>query len=115
MWVMLAEAGFFSVVQDKDDPDRLAVRARVRDDLVRLRRLYLPGIEIHEGLGTDYAYRAFTTREAWASAVASAARAISFDNFKQRTAKVMGGSRASIYAEVWSVLRRLGPFSGGGD
>jgi hypothetical protein len=47
MW-MITTIGFFSVVQDHDDPDRLLVRARVREDLERLRDEYLPDLHIVE-------------------------------------------------------------------
>ena len=61
MWVCLRDA-FVSAVQDKDNPDRLCVRARNRDHLERL----FPAPEIIDTPDADYACRVFVTRSEFA-------------------------------------------------
>ena len=67
MWLCSKE-GFFSVVQ-KEDSDRLDVRARVRADLVALSTQYLgnPQPMIYTFPNADYEYRIFLTHEEWAN------------------------------------------------
>ena len=105
MW-LLSPRGFFSVVQDRNDPDLLLVRARVGEDLERLRDL-LPGLEPVHGQGTDYPWRAWVDRDAWTRAVAAMCAEIDYDNFKNAVADRQGHSRANIYSEVWGVLHLL--------
>lgn len=107
MWIFLVDAGFFSVVRSGDAPDQLVVRARTRDDLVRLRQLYLPGIKILATETRDYGWRSYVSRQAWSEALARAALAIDAENFKSRTAEVLGHARAATYSKVWSVLLEL--------
>ena len=81
------------------DPDRIMVRARVRGHLEALKKRF-PGLlgecEIQESLGTDYAYRLFVQKSAWASVLAGLAEETDYDNFKSE----VDGTR-----EGWSALR----------
>lgn len=106
MWI-LTTFGFFSVVSDSDDPERLLVRARVRADLEALRDQYLDGLEIVEGAGTDYRYRAYMSRADFERVAARLAADIDYSNFKNAVAKRQGSKRAHIYGEVWSTLYEL--------
>ena len=105
MW-LLTPRGFFSVVQDHANADRLLVRARAGADLKRLREL-IPGLELLHGLGTDYPWRAWVAREDWARALAAMCAEIDYGNFKNAVADRQGGLRASIYGEVWGTLHAL--------
>jgi hypothetical protein len=106
MWLMTS-IGFYSVVAYGGHPDTLLVRARVREDLEALRRGYLPDLEIVEGGGTDYQYRAMVSRGEWEHAVSGIAADIDYPNFKQAVAQCQGSHRARIYARIWMVLHEL--------
>ena len=105
MWV-LTPRGFFSVVQDRDDSNRLLVRARVRADLQRLSDV-LPGIEPIGGQGTDYPWRVWVDRRDWSRALEQMCDEINYGNFKSAVADRQGEARAAIYGDTWKALQRL--------
>ena len=105
MWVLTTH-GFFSAVENRDDPSQVMVRARVREDLESL-CAQLDGPEPVYGQGTDYPWRTFVSKEEWAQWLAGAAREIEYDNFKNAVAREQGHARASVYGEVWGALKRL--------
>jgi hypothetical protein len=106
MWIM-ASFGLISVVQ-KPGTSHLTIRARVRVDLDRLRRSYLPSLSpTAHTPGNDYCYRATASHEAFAQALARAARDIRYANFKSHASKCQGAARAAVYSSVWAVLQRL--------
>ena len=105
MWVVTTQ-GFYSAVAHRDEPDEVIVRARTRDDIEALRR-QIPSIEPFEDESADYRHRAVVGRAEWVVALALLADAIDYDNFKDEVAAVQGPARASIYSQVWGVLRRL--------
>ena len=102
MWIVTTQ-GFYSVVADRDDPDRVLVRARVREDLEALKR-QIPDLEIFEDRDADYRWRARVSREDWSHAAAQLAREIDYPNFKNEVAKRQGHERAGVYGRVWSEL-----------
>lgn len=111
MWI-LTPLGFFSIVQKPADvaTNTLTVRARVREDLEALREAILPEMgRIEDSHGTDYRYRAVAPRQAVASALASLATGLDYQNFKDAVAERQGHERAALYGEVWSTLRRAKP------
>jgi hypothetical protein len=63
MWLVTKD-GFYSVVQDRGDPDRLVVRGRWKKHLKVLKDL-LPGSRILVTPEADYPYRMFVSREDW--------------------------------------------------
>ena len=108
MWLCSKE-GFFSIVQ-KEDSDRLDVRARVRADLIALSTQYL-GIadpEIYEFPHTDYQYRIFLTHEEWAQVLMNMARNINYPNFKRKVKQIQGHRRSHFYGDVWRIMARMG-------
>jgi hypothetical protein len=111
MW-LLTSAGFYSVVQ-KPGETELCIRARVREDLERLRE-YMPTLSATvETRSGDYRYRAWVSREGLAEGVARIAREIDYANFKSEVAG-RDPVRGRIYGEVWGVLGQLqagGPYS----
>lgn len=108
MWLMTTQ-GFYSVVEKKDNPDMLVVRARVRDDLKALER-QLPGqIKIYEGIGTDYPFRIFIDRAHWEKAVREITEDISYTNFKNAVKERQGRKRANLYERLWGILWGLTP------
>jgi hypothetical protein len=107
MW-LLSTCGFYSVVAHRDNNDTLIVRARVREDLEELRRGYLPDLEIVEGGGSDYQFRAFVSRMEWEHAVRRMAAHIDYPNFKDAIDERQGNSRAELYGRLWQLLGELG-------
>lgn len=105
MW-LFASTGFYSAVVDAQDPEVIVVRARVREDLEALiKAQYLTDAsEIHDGLGTDYPFRVFTTRAAWAKAVSNLALELDCANFKQSVGERFGPERERLYHRVWATM-----------
>ncbi len=105
MW-LLAPRGFFSIVSDGTDPDRVLVRTRVRSDLEALEDL-LPDLGITHDASRDYAFRARVLNADWNRAASALAEEIDYGNFKDTVAGRQGYERARLYGAVWSVLRGL--------
>ncbi len=95
------------MVEDRDDPRWLLVRARTRGDTEAL-GLQVEGIEVFEDTEADYRGRARLLREEWLAAVAQLAHAIDYPNSRQAVEERQAPRRASLYEKVWLVLRRLG-------
>ena len=106
MWIF-TDVGFFSIVQ-KWGTDFLTVRARVAGDLDRLREKYMPELSGTETTPrNDYPFRATIGHEAFAVGLASLARNLHYDNFKNHVAKTMGYERESVYHDVWAAMLNL--------
>ena len=108
IWIQ-TRFGFFSIVEKADDKQRgtLTIRARVKSDLEALRDKYLPDIDILEGGGTDYAYRATAPKDMVSAALGQIVGDIRYPNFKQAVAESQGYDRADAYNDVWTVLYGL--------
>jgi hypothetical protein len=106
MWLM-TNFGYFSIVQ-KEGESYLTVRARVKQDLLELKRRYLPGLgAIEETEYTDYRYRVRVPREVFAEALRDIALDIDYPNFKNSVARKQGKGRARVYEDVWQRLYGL--------
>ncbi len=106
MW-LITSFGFFSVVQ-KTGEQGLTVRARVAEDLQRLRERYMPELsETTTGAGTDYPHRARIDREAFAGGLRRVVADLTYPNFKSEVARAQGQQRAHLYSGVWTTLRKL--------
>ena len=105
MWLLTTQ-GFYSVVAHRDDPDKLLVRARTRDDIEALRE-QIPALEPFEDPSADYRHRAVVGRAEWLVAVAQLVTEIDYDNFKSAVADRQGSERAALYGVLWQELRRL--------
>src|SRR2546421_12393921 len=105
MWLLTCD-GFYSVVH-KPGVAELCVRARVREDLERLRHEYMPTLSATvETRAGDYRYRAWVSREEFAEGAARIARAIDYSNFKSEVTR-RDPVRSRIYGEVWAILGQL--------
>jgi len=118
MWIF-SKHGFFSAVCCRQgdgkagqpvDTDRIMVRARIRGHLEALKRRFpsfLGESEIPEFVGTDYAFRLFVQKSAWAQMLAELAQETDYDNFKSEVARYQGRVGA-VYEDslhqVWSVM-----------
>ena len=97
MWLCLNDA-FLSIVQHKDDPSMLLVRARRFDDLARC----FPE-EIHEIVTleeADYPYRLVMHRHTFTRFVAWAMEDIHYPNFKDSVAPE-DIDRKAFYNKIW--------------
>lgn len=105
MWLTTTQ-GFYSAVAHRDDPGKLVVRARTREDIEAL-ATQIPDLDPFEDPAADYRWRAVVSRGDWQLAVADLAAAIDYPNFKNAVAERQGSERAGIYGRVWSVLLAL--------
>lgn len=109
MW-LFTRHGFYSVVQDKSDPQRVQVRARIEDDLDRLSSFAKGKLsaEMPAVISTphaDYAYRLVIDRPLWERLGAALTGDIEYPNFK---AAVHGqADRDAAYFTVWSAMNDL--------
>lgn len=121
MWIF-TRYGFFSAVCARSgdggygqpvDPDRIMVRARMREHLEALSRRFpelLGGREILGTGGTDYAFRLFVAKAVWAQVLAVLAEETDYDNFKSAVGRTQGPEGAAYQNalhEVWEVMYRL--------
>lgn len=110
MWLFTPK-GFYSVVQLRDNSERLMIRSRSRQDLINLRNDHIPDLEIIETKHTDYRYRAIVPRRLWLNTLVELGDEIDYGNFKAEVKARQGKKRARVYEEVWSTLLQLQPFS----
>ncbi len=61
MWIFSTQ-GFYSAVEHREDPERIIVRCRTREDLEALRE-QIPGLEPFEDPAADYRWRAIVSRQ----------------------------------------------------
>jgi hypothetical protein len=95
MWLLIPE-GFVSVVQ-KPGEEELCVRARVREDLDRLRERFMPELGATvETRGGDYRYRAWIGRDDFAAGLARVAEAVTYGNLQERGRAARPGPRARV-------------------
>lgn len=109
MW-LITPTGFYSIVEKPTDRGKgtLTVRARVRADLLALKRGHCPSLgRIRESEDTDYRFRATAKRSDVMQAVAHMLEGLNYSNFKSEVAMRQGINRAHLYHDVWDVLHRL--------
>ena len=121
MW-LFTKYGFYSSVCARQgdghhgqpvDPDRLMIRARVRDHLEGLQRRFpeqLAEIAISETPDTDYRYRMFVDKAVWTPVLVGLAEEMDYDNFKSEVARHQGAAGANYehaLHDVWSVMYQL--------
>lgn len=111
MWIF-NEEGFFSVVRHRNDPDKLLVRGRVREDLVRFcRAAGLDETMIEENSRYDYRFRVTVSEETFARFMTGSIQRLDYDNFKDRTCwnpddpPGIRWGRSAVYHDIWDRLR----------
>src|SRR5512142_681225 len=100
MWLFTTK-GFFSIVQHKDDPDCLLVRARVKGDIEQ----HWPYAKIQKTEDADYLYRAKIPREAVQSVLHEIVKNINYTSYKGAS-----GNKKRYwgwYSEVDSLMRMM--------
>jgi hypothetical protein len=107
MWIF-TRIGFFSAVENTQDPATLLVRARVRADIEhladRLREQGCP-CEVRETPDRDYRWRLIVPKAVFAEVVGALAAGIDYPNFKDAVHE--GTSRDRAYMRVWSAMRDI--------
>lgn len=99
IWIFLKQ-GFLSVVADRDNPDRLLVRARVARHIQQV----FPSADVFTDDSADYHYRSFISRQTAADTISDSVRRIDYDNFKDA---VVSESMHTALMSVWVVMRNL--------
>ena len=119
MW-LFTKYGFYSAVcaRREDDsgrgranPDRMAVRARLRRHLEALRERFpgeLGDCSVVEGEGTDYAFRIYVAKPVWTKIVAALVEELDYHNFKDAVYDLEGSSayEKSLH-DVWTTMSKL--------
>jgi hypothetical protein len=107
MWLFTTK-GFVSIVEDKDDSNKLHVRSRVEDDIKSfisvMKDLHFKDYDYMKTDFGDYLFRFSASREEVTNAVAEFAKKIDYRNFKNA---VEDKDRHSHYMGVWSEMYRL--------
>jgi len=105
MW-LFTETGFVSVVQDRDDGNRMLVRARDKQSLRQIADWY--GVDILDKVGrSDYPYRLFISRTQFVDWLVETGSAVDYDNYKNRVAQTRGYDFADPLHDVWATMLRL--------
>lgn len=98
MWIFMKQA-MLSVVEDKDHPELLHVRARLKGDIEAV----FPDAEVIELTVCDYRFRVSLPREQVVEAIAEQMRSIDYVDFKSQ---VHDRERHDAYVQVWSAMQR---------
>ena len=105
MW-LFTPFGFYSVVRDRTGK-KLMIRTRIRADLDRLRKLYLPSLSATKDTPlADYPHRAFASPKAFGAALRAFAQDIDYRNFKDEVERVLGLARELQCHTVHGVMSR---------
>ena len=99
MW-LCTNQGFISMVADRGNPDRLLVRARVKEHIESL----FPQAKVFIDTSADYLFRAFIDREEVALQIGKEVLGIGYDNFKT---SVADGTLHDAYLECWKIMHKL--------
>lgn len=96
MW-LFSQRGFFSIVQHKENPDFLVVKARVKGDIEK----YWPDAVIERNEDFDYLYRANIARHAVEPVILKMVEDIDYASFKS---SLEDKRRYSWYVNLWETL-----------
>lgn len=96
MW-LFSQRGFFSIVQNINDPNSLIVRARVSGDIEK----YWPHATVIATPDSDYLYRAVLRKEEVALVIIKMVMDIDYGNFKL---SIKDRRRSPWYATVWQTM-----------
>lgn len=108
MWILL-DKGFISIVQHKDDPDLMLVRARVRDDLSNVLG---EDIDIVEDKAADYLYRTVVSRQRVADTLRDAVLNVDYTSHVKDIAIERSSEnprRSDAYYATWTAMSKMQP------
>ena len=109
MWLVTTE-GFISLVQDREDPSVLQVRARLPEDI----SANFQGAEVFVAPGADYRYRARMPRRNVAEALAEAITKLDYTSHFKDVAlerSPANAARYTAYYDTWSAMARMQDFA----
>lgn len=96
MWIFTNQS-YLSVVQHRDDPNLVLVRARIEGDIEEI----FPEAFVFQEKGSDYKYRAAIEKSEVAVAIAKQIMEIDYDNFKGSIEDI---NRHNVYLYVWFTM-----------
>ncbi|TFV96172.1 hypothetical protein E4S40_08080 [Algoriphagus kandeliae] len=100
MWIA-SKNGFISIVQHRDMPDQVLLRARVKKDLESL----FPSEEIIATPEADYGFRVFVSKEKAVEIISKQVMDIDYPNFKNAIAKIPNQrDKLDAYHDIWGVM-----------
>jgi hypothetical protein len=106
MW-LFTKHGFYSAVQDRDNPARIWVRARAKADLENLRKEFRLSQQIVRSPRADYGWRLKLRRKTWEKIAAQLVASIDYSNFKDAVkACADQQDKLDAYMQVWSAMAR---------
>lgn len=104
MW-LITKDGFYSITDAAAGAPKLTITAMVRDDLVALKRDYIPKLgPIVEMPGSGHHFRAFATRQEVARAVGQMASDINYSNIEDEVALALSGRMLLAFEHRGGVL-----------
>ena len=106
MWLFTTD-GFYSVVQDTYDNTKVIVRARTKEDILRLAHKLGGEITVRHTPTADYEWRIHMSRILWGTYLGTALAEIDYPNFKNAVASKMEPGRAGLYQRVWATMLEL--------
>ena len=92
--------GFISIVEDRANPDRLLVRARVAGHVEEV----FPGAKVFTDASADYLFRAFVDRQEVAKQLSNEVLSIDYENFKSTVADK---ALHDAYMDFWTIMYQL--------
>lgn len=101
MWIFTQE-GYVSVVDNRQSPGKLTVRARDKASLKPISDR--TGAEIIELPHRDYEYRVYVTREQFADWLVDQANNLTYSNFKKQISRTRGDLFHAACEAVWAVM-----------
>ena len=109
MWVF-SKTGFVSIVQHREEPEILIVRARVLEDLEEFAKtLSLKSkqtVRIEYSEKADYAFRLYAERKQVVAVVRKMVADINYDNFK-KSVEDDSPDRSRAYMKCWASMNQL--------
>jgi hypothetical protein len=97
MWIFMNDA-MISIVEHRDDSDKVFVRARKRGDL---QNVFGQDAEVIETADADYRFRIIVPKKTIAEIIFNRIINVDYDNFKN---SVNEYDRSRAYHDVWEIM-----------
>ena len=101
MWIF-TNRGYLSIVENRDNPDELLVRARYKGDI---EAHFGKGYEILESSDADYRFRAFIDRNTVSAKIHRLVDNIDYSNFKDSCHLHLTGGQQEVGIKNRSLFR----------
>ncbi len=114
MW-LFTRKGFFSIVEHRDDPGQVVIRARLKKDIDELKCIFdslkLRTTKVAVNSRTDYRYRFTANRMDWITVMIRLMLSIHYNNFKDSVYDNESGEmkerRHDAYLKIWAIMCNL--------